>query len=148
MLGFDTLYSNDCEDEILAQIASQEKRILLTKDRGLLKRTIVTYGYCVRSTHPRDKLIEVLRRFDLVGQVQAFSRCMRCNGILEDVAKTDIIDQLPAMVKEEHDVFRRCKSCGQVYWKGTHYEHMRQFLQGVLREFEEIGSSPNLEDSE
>jgi uncharacterized protein with PIN domain len=134
MMGFDTIYSNDCDDEALAQIASQEKRILLTKDRGLLKRSIVTHGYCVRSTFPRDKLIEVLRRFDLVDQVQAFTRCMRCNGILEGISKVAVLDQLPQRVKEGQDFFRRCKNCRQVYWKGTHYAHMQQFLEGVLRE--------------
>jgi uncharacterized protein with PIN domain len=134
MLGFDTLYSNDCDDDALAQIASQEKRILLTKDRGLLKRNIVTHGYCVRSTYPREKLIEVLRRFDLLDRVQPFARCIRCNGVLEEVAKFVVQDQLPPKVKEGHDEFRRCQSCGQVYWKGTHYDHMQQFLEGVLRE--------------
>ena len=134
MLGFDTLYSNDCDDDTLAQIASQEKRILLTKDRGLLKRNIVTHGYCVRSTYPREKLIEVLRRFDLLVRVQPFARCIRCNGILEEVAKSAVQDQLPPKVKEGYDEFRRCQSCGQIYWKGTHYDHMQQFLEGVLRE--------------
>jgi len=134
MLGFDTRYSNDCDDGTLAQIASQEKRILLTKDRGLLKRNLVTHGYCVRSTYPREKLIEVLRRFDLFGQVQPFARCIRCNGILEDVSKKEVLDLLPLRVKEGHDEFRGCKNCGRVYWKGTHYERMRQFLDGVLRE--------------
>jgi uncharacterized protein with PIN domain len=134
MLGFDTLYSTDCDDDALAQIASQEKRILLTKDRGLLKRNIVTHGYCVRSTYPREKLIEVLRRFDLLGRVQPFARCIRCNGLLEEVAKFAVQDQLPPKVKEGYDEFRRCQSCKQVYWKGTHYDHMQQFLDGVLRE--------------
>ena len=134
MLGFDARYSNDCDDETLAQIASQEKRILLTKDRGLLKRNLVTHGYCVRSVYPRDKLIEVLRRFDLFGQVQPFARCIRCNGILGEVSKMDVLDLLPPRVKEGYDEFRRCWNCEQVYWKGTHYERMQQFLEGVLRE--------------
>ena len=134
MLGFDTRYSNDCDDETLAQIASQEKRILLTKDRGLLKRNLVTHGYCVRNTYPREKLIEVLRRFDLFSHVQPFARCIRCNGTLEQVSKKDVLDLLPPRVKEGYDEFRRCESCGQVYWKGTHYARMQQFLDGVLLE--------------
>ena len=134
MLGFDALYSNDCDDETLASIASQEGRILLTKDRGLLKRNIVTHGYCVRSAHPREKLIEVLRRFDLFGQIQPFARCIRCNGILEGATKDEVLDQLPDRVKDEYDEFRRCRSCKQVYWKGTHFHRMQQFLDGVMQE--------------
>ena len=108
MLGFDTIYSNDLEDETLAQIASEEKRILLTKDRGLLKRNSVTHGYCVRSTHPRDKLIEIMRRFDLYRLVTPFRRCIRCNGLLAIVKKEDIIEELLPQVREHYSEFRRC----------------------------------------
>jgi hypothetical protein len=133
-LGFDALYSNDCDDDTLAQIASQEGRILLTKDRGLLKRSIVTHGYCVRGTYPRDKLIEVLHRFDLFDQMRPFARCIRCNGILEDARKEEVMDRLPPMVKDGYEEFRRCKGCEQVYWKGTHFDRMQQFLDGILQE--------------
>jgi uncharacterized protein with PIN domain len=134
MLGFDTIYSNDCSDEELAKISSEGKRILLTKDRGLLKRNIVTHGYYVRGTQPRDKLIEVLRRFDLFQQVQPFTRCIRCNGLLENVTKEDVLQFLPPKVKAGYDSYRRCRECEQIYWKGTHYERMQQFIQHVLHE--------------
>jgi hypothetical protein len=134
MLGFDTIYSNDLEDETLAQIASEEKRILLTKDRGLLKRNSVTHGYCVRSTHPRDKLIEIMRRFDLYRLVTPFRRCIRCNGLLAIVKKEDIIEELLPQVREHYSEFRRCTGCAQIYWKGTHFERMESFLTWVLEE--------------
>lgn len=134
MLGFDTIYSNDCSDEELAKISSEGKRILLTKDRGLLKRNIVTHGYYVRGTQPREKLIEVLRRFDLLQQVQPFTRCIRCNGLLEHVTKEEVLHLLPPKVKAGYDAFRRCQECEQIYWKGTHYERMQQFIQHVLHE--------------
>lgn len=134
MLGFDAVYSNDCDDDELAKIASQEKRILLTKDRGLLKRNMVTHGYCVRGIHPREKLIEVLRRFDLFQQVQPFTRCIRCNGLLESISKEEVLNLLPPKVKEGHDEFHRCQSCNQIYWKGTHFERMQRFLERVLDE--------------
>jgi uncharacterized protein with PIN domain len=144
MLGFDTVYHNDCSDDELARISSEGKRILLTKDRGLLKRNMVTHGYYVRGTHPREKLIEVLQRFDLFGQVQPFTRCIRCNGPLEDVPKEAIFDLLPPKVKAGYDDFRRCQSCGQVYWKGTHYERMRRFLERVLGEAQQADVKENL----
>ena len=134
MLGFDTIYSNDLEDETLAQIASEEKRILLTKDRGLLKRNSVTHGYCVRSTNPRDKLIEIMRRFDLYRLVTPFRRCIRCNRLLTVVKKEDIFEELLPQVREHYSEFRRCTGCAQIYWKGTHFERMESFLYWVLEE--------------
>jgi uncharacterized protein with PIN domain len=134
MLGFDTLYSNEFNDEALARISSEEKRILLTKDRGLLKRNLVTHGYCVRSGHPREEVVEVLKRFDLFGLVRPFSRCLRCNALLGPVAKEEVLEDLPPRVRQEQEEFRRCRGCGQIYWKGSHFERMQAFLQHVLEE--------------
>ena len=136
MLGFDTLYRNDFLDEELARIASQEGRILLTRDRGLLKRGIVTHGYCVREKNPRQQLIEVLRRFDLSQAVTPYRRCIRCNGLLEPVAKQAIIDRLPPKTGSYYDEFHICQECKQVYWKGSHYQRMEQFIAGALQEAE------------
>ena len=62
LLGFDALYRNDYDDDELAHISSEEKRILLTQDRGLLKRSKVTYGYSVRSDNPEEQTVEVLQK--------------------------------------------------------------------------------------
>lgn len=134
MFGFDALYENDYTDERLAQIASEEGRILLTKDRGLLKRNTITYGYCIRSVNPRNKLIEVMHRFDLYPSVVPFRRCIRCNQPLENVEKGEIIEKLPSQVREHYEEFRRCTGCGQVYWKGTHFERMERFLDWILKQ--------------
>ena len=133
MLGFDTLYRNDYADDELARISSQEGRILLTRDRGLLKRAQVTHGYCVRTTDPRRQVVEVLRRFDLFGAVAPFQRCMRCNGVLEPVDKAAVAERLLPRVREDFEEFRRCRGCGQVYWKGSHYDRMRAFVARVLK---------------
>jgi uncharacterized protein with PIN domain len=94
MLGFDTLYRNDYEDEKLAEISAGENRILLTRDRGLLKRKMVTHGFCLLTKDPRQQLLEVIKRFDLQSCFKPFSRCIACNGILRKVEKADILDQL------------------------------------------------------
>ncbi len=132
LLGFDTLYRNDYADEELAQISASEERILLTRDKGLLMRSLVTYGYYVRETNPERQVVEVLRRFDLFGKVLPFQRCIRCNGLLQPVAKEAIIDQLPEKTKLEINEFHRCSCCGQIYWKGAHFERIQQFIEGVL----------------
>lgn len=132
LLGFDTLYRNDYEDEELARISSTQERILLTRDLGLLMRSVVTYGYYVRNTDPQQQIVEVLRRFDLFKLVSPFERCLRCNGLLEPVAKESIIDQVPENIQLQINEFHRCQNCAQVYWKGTHYERLQQFIDLVM----------------
>lgn len=132
LLGFDTLYRNDYEDEELARISSTQERILLTRDKGLLMRSVVTYGYYVRNTDPQQQIVEVLRRFDLYKLVSPFQRCLRCNGLLEPVAKELIIDQLPESVQLQNNEFHRCQDCTQIYWKGSHYERLQQFVDLVM----------------
>jgi|YNPNPStandDraft_1061719.scaffolds.fasta_scaffold07435_3 uncharacterized protein with PIN domain len=133
LLGFDTLYRNDYRDEELASISSNERRILLTRDRGLLKRNQVTHGYCLRTTQPRQQLLEVLRRFDLFNAIQPFCRCLRCNGLLQKVSKEEVLERLPAEVREEYDEYHICQECGQVYWPGSHYRRMAQLVEEVRR---------------
>ena len=132
MLGFDTLYRNDYGDEELAYISSTEERILLTRDRGLLMRSIVTYAYYVRATDPQLQIVEVLQRFNLSKLITPFQRCIRCNGLLQEVPKESIIDQLPAKISQDVDKFHRCLECGQIYWKGSHVERMQRFIEGIL----------------
>jgi uncharacterized protein with PIN domain len=134
MLGFDSLYDNEYEDETLANLSSSERRILLTKDRGLLKRSIVVHGYCVREVSPRLQLIEVLRRFDLFGSIAPFERCIRCNGGMEIVDKAEIVDLLPPKTSHYYDAFRRCQECGQVYWRGSHFQRMQRFIDHILEQ--------------
>jgi len=141
MLGFDTLYRNDFDDPELAQISAGQKRILLTRDRGLLKRSMVTRGYCLRTREPRRQLLDVMRRFDLSGQVRPFTRCMACNGLLKVVNKTEIEDQLQPLTRMYYREFSRCDQCGQIYWKGSHHARMQAVLTWL-----EVEINTNLPD--
>ena len=133
LLGFDTLYRNDYTDEQLASISSVESRILLTRDKGLLKRSIVKFGYWVRETNPEKQMVEIVNRYDLSGLCAPFLRCLCCNSLLEPVSKESIIDRLPEKVKEFYQEFHKCFYCGKVYWKGTHYERMQQLIGRVVK---------------
>ena len=132
MLGFDTLYRNDYDDEELAQISASEQRILLTRDKGLLMRSLVTFGYYVRATNPEQQVIEVLQRFNLFTKVIPFQRCIRCNGLLAPVAKESIIEQIPQKTRDTINEFHRCLECSQIYWRGSHYEKMQKFIEDIL----------------
>jgi len=89
------VWRNDITDHELATISVGEKRILLTRDRGLLKHAKVTHGYLVRETNHRRQVVEILRRFDLFGAIAPFGRCLECNGVLERVAKEEVEHRLP-----------------------------------------------------
>lgn len=132
MLGFDTRYRNDFSDDELAQISANERRILLTRDRGLLMRNIVTHGFCLTSTDPRQQLAEVVRRFDLFNLIKPFQRCLRCNQPLQPVDKADISERLLPKTRQYYDEFKYCRACDQVYWKGSHYRRMQQLIKNIL----------------
>jgi len=126
LLGFDVIYRNNFTDRDVAQIASQEKRIVLTRDRALLQHKIITHGYFVRAVKPREQVREILTRLDLYRALRPFTRCLRCNGELEDVKKEAVLHQLEPKTKKYYDRFRRCKACGQAYWKGSHFNRMEK----------------------
>jgi uncharacterized protein with PIN domain len=132
LLGFDTLYRNDYSDATLAQLSHQEQRVLLTRDRGLLKRTIVEFGCCVRETDPKQQLISLLHRYQLAAEIDPWRRCLRCNELLEPVGKAEILEQLEPKTIRYFDDFRRCVGCGQIYWRGSHYERMQAFIDQVI----------------
>jgi hypothetical protein len=133
MLGFDTLYDNAYDDPFLAQVSHDEGRILLTRDIELLKRNLVVYGYFVRGTKPSEQLEEVVRRFHLRElTVDSFQRCIRCNGLLRQVEKADISHLLAPKTRLYYESFQQCQSCGQIYWRGSHYARMRLLAEQVL----------------
>jgi hypothetical protein len=134
MLGFDTLYRNDYDDAELLTISTNERRVLLTKDRELLEDPAVTRGYCVRGKDPREQLLEVMRRFDLFESIHPFIRCLICNSLLEPVSKEAVLHRLPEKVRELFNEFQLCPTCDRVYWKGSHYERMEKFIEGVMNE--------------
>lgn len=131
MLGFDSLYDNRFEDEEIIRIATDEDRLILTRDLEMLKNSKVTQGYFLRSSQPEQQLLEVNEKFDLYRYFRAFSRCMICNGRVKSVEKSKVKD----LVKEEtyriFSDFYQCNQCRQIYWKGSHYEKMEALVNSL-----------------
>ncbi|MGB3712876.1 MAG: Mut7-C RNAse domain-containing protein [Candidatus Promineifilaceae bacterium] len=134
LLGFDALYQNDIQDEELAQIAFDEERVLLTRDVRLLMRKTIVHGYWLRSKEPKEQIKEVLKRFSLKSIVAPWHRCLRCNGRLRKVAKHEIEDRLEPLTKKYYHEFHICQDCDQIYWKGSHYLSLRQFIEEIAGE--------------
>jgi uncharacterized protein len=128
MLGFDALYRNDFQDDELAELASQQRRILLTRDRGLLMRREIELGCFIRSMMPEEQVVEVLKRYHLFDRIKPFQRCLRCNDLLLSIEKAFILDQLQPLTRKYYDEFHQCQGCGQVYWKGSHYERLQKLI--------------------
>jgi len=134
MLGFDTLYRNDYQDDELALVAVKEGRILLTRDRRLLMRKVIIYGYSIRNRDPQQQVLEVLRRFSLFGKIAPFQRCLRCNHPLQPVSKERVLSRLEPLTKLYYEEFHLCPACDQIYWKGSHYERMQGLIEAVTRQ--------------
>lgn len=132
MLGFDTLYDNHFDDDELAAIEAQQGRILLTRDRELLKRRTITHACYLHAQKPQEQLREIVDRLDLAGAARPFSLCLHCNAPLHAVDKDSVLDRLPPRVRETQERFRTCDNCGRVYWEGSHWRNMQRVLDGVL----------------
>ena len=130
-MGLDVLYKNNFDDDEIVLVSINERRTILTKDRGILKRNEVTHGYWVRSKRIEEQTREVLNRFDLQREIKEFSRCIECNEILKPIKKELVINQLPPKVVQSQNEFSQCPSCKKIFWKGTHYQRMLSFIQSL-----------------
>lgn len=132
LLGYDAAYDRDVSDADLIDRARAESRIILTRDRELLKSGKVTHGVWVRSTDPPTQLVEVLDRFDLRASAKPFSRCTVCNGELVAVTPEDAAADAPPRVRERCREYHRCAECRKLYWKGTHVDRLEAFVRWAL----------------
>jgi len=131
MTGFDSLYQKNYQDQEIAQISKQQKRILLTRDRDLLKRRIIDHAHYVHHTQPQKQFLEIIRHFDLRKQLKPFTRCIHCNGELIEVDKSRIEAQLEPRTRQYYQDFKQCQKCQQIYWQGSHYENMQKLIDSM-----------------
>ena len=129
LLGIDVAYDPAAEDRQLVEIAVNQNRALLTRDRRLLMHAVLRHGAYLRSQNPFEQTLEVIRRFQLGSVWIPFSRCLRCNGPLQPVAKTAVIDRLEPLTRKYYEQFRNCSGCGQIYWSGSHFDKLRDRVE-------------------
>ncbi|MFD7002432.1 Mut7-C RNAse domain-containing protein [Streptomyces mirabilis] len=134
LLGVDTAYeSTDIGDPALAARSAAERRVMLSRDRGLLRRRELWAGAFVYSTRPEDQLRDVLDRF--APELRPWTRCTACNGLLRDATKEEVAHQLEHGTRRSYDVFAQCGECGRAYWKGAHHEQLEAIVERALTEF-------------
>jgi uncharacterized protein with PIN domain len=129
MLGFDTAYRNCASDPELVRTSADQQRILLTRDRGLLKHSAVTRGYWLHETDSRLQTAEVVGRFDLARGFRPFTRCMACNEMLRVASREEVSGRILPAVAERYTEFRDCPACRRVYWQGSHYLRMQHWIE-------------------
>lgn len=133
LLGFDTLYARDYTDAMLVGLSARERRILLTRDVGLLKHSEVVRGHWLRSTDPAAQLLEVIEAFSLERDIDAFTRCTICNGALQSIAREAVAGRVPPRVYARRRRFDQCTGCGRIYWRGTHFRKLEELSRAYRR---------------
>jgi uncharacterized protein with PIN domain len=131
LVGVDTAYANDLDDDVLIERANAEGRVLLTQDRGLLRRHRLRLGAYVRGARPDDQLRDVLERFG--PPLAPWTRCTACNGRLVPVGKDDVEALLQPGTRRTYQAFGRCTACGKVYWHGAHSRRLEEIVASAIR---------------
>ncbi len=131
-LGFDTFYRNNLADAEIVEKAKQQSRVILTRDKGILKYNKTRYAYWIRNSNPRQQLKEVIQQYKLIKEIKLFSRCTECNGVIKAVEKNKILGKLPPGTRKYYDAFYQCAGCGKIYWKGSHYQDMKKFAEQMM----------------
>lgn len=132
LLGVDAAYENeDIGDPALAAASAQERRVLLSRDRGLLRRREIWAGAYVYSDRPDDQLRDILERF--TPALAPWTRCTACNGPLAEADKDSVQEQLQQGTQRTYDVFARCTACDRVYWRGAHHARLEAIVSAALR---------------
>lgn len=129
MLGFDTLHRNAFDDAEIRRLADEEGRIVLTRDRELLKCREIRRGCYVRGLKPETQLEEVAARYGLAAMARPFTLCLLCNLPLRAADRREVAHRVPETVLSSHQSFSHCPGCERVYWPGSHYERMRERLR-------------------
>ncbi|MBH5333685.1 Mut7-C ubiquitin/RNAse domain-containing protein [Streptomyces pactum] len=134
LLGVDAAYeSEDIGDPELAARSAAQRRVLLSRDRGLLRRREIWAGGYVYSDRPDEQLRDVLGRF--APPLAPWTRCTACNGTLAEADKDAVQDQLEHGTRRTYDVFARCTRCGRVYWRGAHHAQLEAIVDRAMSEF-------------
>lgn len=131
LAGVDAAYANDRDDDALIEQANAGRRVLLTRDRGLLRRRKLWLGAYVRGARPDEQFRDVLDRF--APPLAPWTRCTACNGLLFPVCKSDVEPLLQPGTRRTYQTFSRCADCGRVYWRGAHSQRLGVIVDSAVR---------------
>ncbi len=138
MLGYDTIFFKGDNDAEMVSAALFQNRIIVTRDTGIIKRRLITSGkvsaVLLTSEVPQMQVAQVLRILNIGDCIAPFTRCMECNGLLEERRKEEIKERIPPYVFKTQDKYMECSACRRIYWKGTHWQAMMHKISLVQSE--------------
>lgn len=128
MCGYDTAYAGDRAVEAdwdIRELAREEDRRVVSRDAALIAGT--ADGIRLTERDIAAQLDELRAAGFALHLADPPARCGRCNGALERVpAGAARPDYAPA--PGEFDCWR-CADCGQWFWKGSHWDRVRETLR-------------------
>lgn len=136
LIGYDTIISTSNKIDFLHRICSLQSRILLTRMKHSMYLFKSNYVYIDSDKH-QDQLKQVIKALNLKDFI-LFRRCLICNRILSNITKEKIEHLLPDKANMRFQQFTYCKKCGRIYWKGTHYETMLDFLHTTVQDYPNV----------
>ena len=135
LLGYDSQYFSDIDDEKLIDSARKEKRIIISKDEELIKKAqkLAMRSIYITKEEEIEQFLEIIRSVNLKRiQINGdTARCPKCNSVTESVDKDIIKEKIPQGVLKLNDKFWICKYCNQIYWEGTHIKNLQEFVGKV-----------------
>ena len=138
MMGYDTLFFNGSNDSRMIAIALAEGRVVLTKDTQIMKRGVITKGrlkaILPQSDKPELQIRQVIDSLNLDCRFKPFSLCLECNHPLAEKSKEQVKDLVPPFVFQTQNQYMECPHCHRIYWRGTHWQRMREKLQKLTRD--------------
>jgi uncharacterized protein len=140
VMGIDVTYEPDTTDAQLLQRAERGGRILLTRDRRLMRRRGSARRFYIESDYYHEQVRQVVQAFHLADTIQVFTRCLRCNAPLCTIAKQIAVERVPPYVYATQMIFKQCVACNRLYWGGTHRDNMLRQLQAMLGDLLPISS--------
>ena len=132
VLGYDTSYDMALADPVLVEGANAQGRILLTRDRRLLRELRPWRALEVQHDDPLQQLKIVVEALALEAPADWFTRCLLCNALLAELTLAEALPLLPEGLDAIPEPVRRCPACGRLYWEGSHVRRMRAAVERVL----------------
>lgn len=132
VLGYDTTYDMNLPDPELVRLAEEEDRLLLTRDRHLLRELRPVRALEVRQDDPLQQLRDIVTDLALPPPRELFTRCLLCNAGLQLLPPHEAQPLLPPGVRDIPGPVRQCPACTRLYWGGSHVRRMRAALERVL----------------
>jgi len=134
IMGFDTLYSNRIDFKELLMIATEEKRLILTRNTIIDRQKRENRFLFIKDNDPKRQLEEVITGLGLKADpARAFTRCILCNYELQEIRREDVEKRVPDYIFETHRDFSFCERCGRIFWKGTHHENVLALYKGYFK---------------